>query len=251
MTEERYTPYPNALLERHDIERPYQDTLIRILSLCWKTDHYEMSKPMTLKILMEDFPSETTRRTLDRHVKELVRLEVLVLEPLAYAVFRLGLHPNYAAVGHPRPRLVMDAPSVVLTSSIKESTLIEEDTLKEEVGHECPTGAELAEMIEFLSSKGVSQPALTKIPGMDGVTLEYLHNWWAYADYKGWVQAENGRVINKIYSGNPVPEFCTICGGTDGEHKYLDGLRECPRHYRPDLAYMTDQEIMEFMAEVE
>jgi len=171
MNEERFVPYPDALLDRDDLPKHAQDTLIRILRLCWKSDHYDWTKPLTMKQLAQEFDIE--RRTLDRHIRSLTSVNILRVDKLGYSVFRIGLSANYTEVGHEMQRLVMSAPSFVLTSINSKESIKEEDSLKEEVGHESPTSAELAEMIAFLSGNGISHPALSEIPAM-GVTLEYI-----------------------------------------------------------------------------
>jgi hypothetical protein len=232
-------PYPADILDMPDFPRNCQDTYLRILRACWRPEltEFDWSDLQTYRELGKDF--RLPRKTVYDHISRLKVAGLIEIEPVGFGIFRLRPAANSASLGEfweTLRHLAIDRPTTVKDSeSIKEHKDQGQETTGRnlaklrrlsKVGENPPSAAELADLLAFLGHKGVRQPALAQIGSLDP---DYVHAYFDYAELAGESLAN---IINALKCENPVPEYCSVCGGLNGIHKFVrtadEPYLQCP-----------------------
>ena len=224
-----FIPDDEALYDK-DLPDNLFRRLSQIWTLCWNTEKgkVEWLGPTTTLTLAEKM--DLHRGTLWRTLDQLAHLGWIEIVHLRNRTFRIK----------PRSRQRdIVAPSFSLFSMSQE--LDQEGIDQVIVGAtrsrgrdlvqnqpELSTGTSTAEALEILlKGVGVGQPARSRIIAT-GISIEKAGQHLAR---KRIAKEPLAYAIKRMLDGLPVPEYCRVCFGIDGQHRWVQdetGPMECP-----------------------
>jgi len=221
----RYTPIPSSIIHDKKLNERQFHSYCLIMEKCWNPEsgNFDWTEPVSMSMLAKEL--DKPRTTLIEHIERLMDENLIEIHRFSEIAF--ALIPT-ATVGKPTG-VSISRPITIKTLSIKkEDSLI--DSKKENVGQ--PTGVGKptvdAEIVEFLRTKRVGDPIRSRIAS-GGKSLSYIKKWFIYFELKS---QPVGHAIASIRDELPEPDYCDLCGGTDGKHRLvqseLSGQIFCP-----------------------
>lgn len=209
-------------------------TLFLIWYDCWNGVSFQWSEKTTIPILAKIY--KLHRGTLWRHIKFLEDEGWIKMRYVDSSVIRIKPRlfeqnigdRDFATVTDEASRNRVEEEALIINNVINRDSSTSNhfrDRRRRENATE-----ENKDIEQYLISRNVFPSVRKRIIELSHISLDYIQAHFDYVDLRK--DQGIGMAVSRIYANDPVPEYCKLCGGLEGNHRLVDTdnymVTECP-----------------------